>query len=62
MHNEVYKALIRDGLYLRAQAGSHQRYRHPDASVTKIRGGLVDHAAHCSAWLSNPSGIGAELP
>jgi predicted RNA binding protein YcfA (HicA-like mRNA interferase family) len=31
MHNEVYKALIRDGLYLRVQAGSHQRYRHPDA-------------------------------
>jgi predicted RNA binding protein YcfA (HicA-like mRNA interferase family) len=27
---EIITALIRDGFFLRAQAGSHQRYRHPD--------------------------------
>jgi predicted RNA binding protein YcfA (HicA-like mRNA interferase family)/predicted RNase H-like HicB family nuclease len=27
---EIMTALIRDGFFLRAQAGSHQRYRHPD--------------------------------
>jgi predicted RNA binding protein YcfA (HicA-like mRNA interferase family) len=27
---EMITALIRDGFFLRAQAGSHQRYRHPD--------------------------------
>lgn len=27
---EVISALIRDGFSLRSQAGSHQRYRHPD--------------------------------
>ena len=26
----LMKALIRDGFYLRSQAGSHQRYQHPD--------------------------------
>ena len=27
---ELISALIRDGFYLRTQAGSHQRYNHPD--------------------------------
>jgi predicted RNA binding protein YcfA (HicA-like mRNA interferase family) len=27
---EMITALVRDGFFLRAQAGSHQRYRHPD--------------------------------
>jgi predicted RNA binding protein YcfA (HicA-like mRNA interferase family) len=27
---EIISALIRDGFFLRARAGSHQRYRHPD--------------------------------
>ncbi len=34
---EIISALIHDGFELRTQAGSHQRYRHPDgrrATVT----------------------------
>ena len=27
---ELISALMRDGFYLRAQKGSHQRYYHPD--------------------------------
>lgn len=27
---EIISALVRDGFFLRAQVGSHQRYRHPD--------------------------------
>ena len=33
-----------------------------DMSVTKIRGCLVDHAAHSITWSSMRSGTGAELP
>lgn len=27
---EIISALMRDGFFLRRQAGSHQRYQHPD--------------------------------
>jgi predicted RNA binding protein YcfA (HicA-like mRNA interferase family) len=33
---EIVSALIRDGFYLRAQKGSHQRYRHPDGRMVTI--------------------------
>lgn len=27
---EIVRALLADGFFMRAQRGSHQRYRHPD--------------------------------